>query len=118
MKKNCSPPLPDAIQVLPRIKKALHYRPVGLEQRLVSRRDLGQIRQRNHAARYPGAQNHHRSMDLLGDDVRIDENAGAHNAAHYNHGGVKQPQAANQTAGGISRAGLRHTIIVKLGIGR
>jgi hypothetical protein len=35
-------------------------------------------------------------VDLLGDDVRIDEDAGADDAAHDEHHGVEQAQAAEE----------------------
>jgi hypothetical protein len=35
-------------------------------------------------------------VDLFGDDVRVDENAGADDAAHDDHGGVEDSEFAGE----------------------
>ena len=50
----------------------------------------------NYTTRHPHPENQNRSMQLLRNDVRIDENAGADNAAHNDHGGVEQAHLAQE----------------------
>ena len=44
------------------------------------------------AARQPHPQNQKRRVYVPGHHIRIDENAGADNATHHDHGGVEEPQ--------------------------
>ena len=55
--------------------------------------------QRDCAADGPSAEDQHGRVDLLCDDVRIDENPGADDAAHDDHRGVEEPEARDELAG-------------------
>ncbi len=50
-------------------------------------------------AQRPGEQDQRRRVHLARNHVGVDENAGADNAAHDDHGGVEQAQAARQFRG-------------------
>jgi hypothetical protein len=43
----------------------------------------------------PGAQNQKRCVYLLGNNIRVDENTGADDAAHYDHGGVEESESTS-----------------------
>ena len=51
----------------------------------------------DHAADDPDAEDQQGRVQLLRDDVRVDEDAGADNAAHDDHGGVEQPDLPKQS---------------------
>ena len=63
------------------------------------RRELGVdegAHERDDAAGGPYAEDERRGVDLPGHDVRIDEDAGADDAAHDEHGGVERAEAAGE----------------------
>src|SRR5689334_5213235 len=49
-------------------------------------------------------------MDKPGHYIRVDEDAGANNATHHQHGGVKEPEPARQRLAGV-RSGLRDSSV-------
>ena len=53
--------------------------------------------QRDEPTGNPGAQDQRRSMDTLCDEVRIDEDAGTDDAAHYRHGSAKKTELARKS---------------------
>jgi len=51
---------------------------------------------RDRSSGSPGSEDEERRVDLLGDDVRIDKDAGADDASHNEHDRVEQAQAAEE----------------------
>ena len=77
------------------------------------RQPRGQLRvnksagQRDQPARDPRPENERRSVDPLRDDVGIDENARADDAAHHRHRRAEQAELAGELAASFGARGLR-----------
>src|SRR5579862_4149362 len=56
-----------------------------------------------HASENPDAENEKRRVDVERDDIRVNENAGADDPAHDDHGGVERVQAARWSWRGQGR---------------
>ena len=56
----------------------------------------------NHAAGNPYCQDEERSVDAFGDEVGIDENSRADDAAHHSHGGAEEAEMPREAAAGRS----------------
>jgi hypothetical protein len=70
-----------------------------------SRGQLGvdeRARERDRATGEPRAEDEEGRVHLLRDDVRVDEDARADDAAHHDHRRVEQPQPPRQPAGPVS----------------
>ena len=64
-----------------------------------ARRQLGVHKCSEHGddpAGHPHRENQHRRVYLARDYVRVDEDAGADNAAHHDHDGVKQSDSPQE----------------------
>ena len=64
---------------------------------------------RNHAAGDPHSENQQRGVQLLRDDIRVDEDAGADDAAHDDHGGVEEshlPEQSGECVAGFELGGV------------
>ena len=70
--------------------------------------------QREEAAGHPGAKNHGGRVYEFCDNIRVDEYAGADDAAHHNHGRVENSQASGETRGRACRFRLAGSSAARL----
>ena len=106
-------------------------RMVGLAQVEILASSAGQPRgefrpderaeQREQASQRPAAENQEWGVHAKRDDVRVDENSGADDATHHDHGGIEDSQTRSQRCVGhfsfVSvRAGTRRKVADKSGV--
>ena len=116
------PPGLDDEQQHPAVNEG-HRRMQRLAQIRILATDDGQARgqfrinksagQRDQAAHDPRAEDERRCVDPLGDEIGIDENARADNAAHHRHRRAEKAEAAGELAALVRRSfQLRNSLLL------
>ena len=60
-------------------------------------------KERKEATRNPSGQDEERSVHAFGDEIRINENSSADDAAHHGHGGAEKAEMAREATAGRRR---------------